>query len=152
MAGGGPGRLGEDQRALLELMVERGLGYDALSRLLGVDRDAVRERARSALDELVPDAVVRPPESDRAELTDFLLEQGSGAPAALGTPDGREWTRAASAGLRSLAEPGASAAAKPAEPVGSAWRLPELVVPFAVYVLLIAGGLVTYAVIGLTHH
>ena len=32
----------------------------------------------------------------------------------------------------------------------STWRVPEMVVPFVVYCLVIAGGLVFYIVVGLT--
>lgn len=62
------GNLQDDQRALLQLLYERGQGYDDISGLLGVSVDEVRDRARRALQEIGgadPDA--------EAPLTDFLL-------------------------------------------------------------------------------
>jgi hypothetical protein len=59
-----------DQRAMLQLLLERGQSYDDIASLLGTDRDSVRERARAALAELGgrdPDAEVG--------LTDYLLGQ-----------------------------------------------------------------------------
>lgn len=62
------GTLQGDQRALLQLLYERGQSYDDISGLLGVPPDEVRERARAALETIGgadPDADV--------PLTDFLL-------------------------------------------------------------------------------
>ncbi|MFN8112488.1 MAG: hypothetical protein U0R51_04740 [Solirubrobacterales bacterium] len=59
-----------DQRALLQLLVERGQSYEDIAGLLGGTPDEVRERARGALTEIGgadPDAEVG--------LTDFLLGQ-----------------------------------------------------------------------------
>ena len=59
-----------DQRAMLQLLLERGQSYDDLASVLGVESDEVRERAREALRELGgadPDAEVG--------LTDYLLGQ-----------------------------------------------------------------------------
>ena len=59
-----------DQRALLQLLCERGQSYEDISGLLGVPADEVRERARAALTEIGgsdPDADVG--------LTDYLLGQ-----------------------------------------------------------------------------
>lgn len=59
-----------DQRALLQLLVERGQSYEDIAGLLGGTPDEVRERARAALAEVGgadPDAEVG--------LTDFLLGQ-----------------------------------------------------------------------------
>lgn len=59
-----------DQRALLQLVCERGQSYSDLAALLGISEDEVRARARSALTELGgadPDADV--------QLTDYLLGQ-----------------------------------------------------------------------------
>jgi hypothetical protein len=59
-----------DQRALLQLLCERGQSYPDLAELLDIPEDQVRERARSALAELGgadPDAEVG--------LTDYLLGQ-----------------------------------------------------------------------------
>jgi hypothetical protein len=62
--------LSPDQKATLQLLLERGQSYADLSSLLGVDEAEVRERARSALRELAggdPDRNVG--------LTDYLLGQ-----------------------------------------------------------------------------
>jgi hypothetical protein len=59
-----------DQRAMLQLLLERGQSYDDIASLLGTERDDVRARARAALTELGgsdPDAEVG--------LTDYLLGQ-----------------------------------------------------------------------------
>jgi hypothetical protein len=59
-----------DQRAMLQLLLERGQSYDDIASVLGVGRDEVRQRARAALTELAgsdPDAEV--------DLTDYLLGQ-----------------------------------------------------------------------------
>jgi hypothetical protein len=59
-----------DQRAMLQLLLERGQSYDDIASLLGTDREGVRDRARAALTELAgndPDAEVG--------LTDYLLGQ-----------------------------------------------------------------------------
>ena len=59
-----------DQRAMLQLLLERGQSYDDLASVLGVSSDEVRDRARGALRELGgadPDAEVG--------LTDYLLGQ-----------------------------------------------------------------------------
>jgi len=62
-----------DQRAVLELVLKRGRGYDDIARLLSVDRAAVRDRAVKALEALGPQTRI-PPER-RAVLTDYLLGQ-----------------------------------------------------------------------------
>ena len=59
-----------DQRAMLQLLLERGQSYDDLASVLGVSSDEVRDRAREALRDLGgadPDAEVG--------LTDYLLGQ-----------------------------------------------------------------------------
>jgi hypothetical protein len=62
--------LSDDQRAMLQLILERGQSYEDLAGVLGVGVDEVRSRARAALAELGgtdPDAEVG--------LTDYLLGQ-----------------------------------------------------------------------------
>jgi len=59
-----------DQRAMLQLLLERGQSYDDLASVLGISSDEVRQRARDALADLGgadPDAEVG--------LTDYLLGQ-----------------------------------------------------------------------------
>jgi hypothetical protein len=62
-----------DQRAVLQMVLQRGRSYDEIANLLGIDRDAVRQRALDALDALTPMAVIPGPE--RALVTDYLLGQ-----------------------------------------------------------------------------
>ena len=60
----------QDERALLQLVCERGQSYEDLAGLLGISEDEVRAKARHALTELGgadPDAEV--------PLTDYLLGQ-----------------------------------------------------------------------------
>ncbi|HSD25609.1 MAG TPA: hypothetical protein VLB79_14915 [Solirubrobacterales bacterium] len=62
--------LTDEQRTMLQLLLEGGQGYDDIGSLLGVSADEVRSRARSALQEVGgadPDAQVG--------LTDYLLGQ-----------------------------------------------------------------------------
>jgi hypothetical protein len=60
----------QDQRATLQLLLERGQTYADLAALLGEDETAVRARARAALTELVGED----PDSN-VGLTDYLLGQ-----------------------------------------------------------------------------
>jgi hypothetical protein len=62
-----------DQRAVLQLVLQRGRNYDDIAQLLSIDRAAVRERALSALDALGPGT--RVPAEQRALITDYLLGQ-----------------------------------------------------------------------------
>jgi Sigma-70, region 4 len=62
-----------DQRAVLQLVLQRGRSYDDIAQLLSIDRAAVRERALSALDALGPGT--RVPTEQRALITDYLLGQ-----------------------------------------------------------------------------
>ena len=66
-------RLAGDQRAVVELVLKQGRGYDEIATLLSIDRAGVRERALSAFDALGPHTRV-PPER-RALITDYLLGQ-----------------------------------------------------------------------------
>lgn len=62
--------LKQDEKALLQLVCERGQSYDDIAELLGIPTDSVRDKARSALEQLGgadPDAEVG--------LTDYLLGQ-----------------------------------------------------------------------------
>ena len=49
-----------DQRAVLDLVLQRGRSYDDIARLLAIDRAAVRARALAAFDELGPDTGLAP--------------------------------------------------------------------------------------------
>ncbi len=62
-----------DQRAVLQLVLQRGRSYDEIARLLSIDRAAVRARALAAFDALGPQT--RVPPQRRALITDYLLGQ-----------------------------------------------------------------------------
>jgi hypothetical protein len=62
-----------DQRAVLQLVLQRGRSYDEIAQLLSIDRAAVRQRALAAFDGLTPATVLLGPE--HALVTDYLLEQ-----------------------------------------------------------------------------
>lgn len=60
-----------DQRAVLQLVLQRGRSYDEIAQMLKIDRAAVRQRALAALDAIGPDTRVDP--ERRALITDYLL-------------------------------------------------------------------------------
>jgi hypothetical protein len=62
-----------DQRAVLQLVLQRGRSYDAIAALLSIDRAGVRQRALTALDALGPQTGVA--QDRRALITDYLLGQ-----------------------------------------------------------------------------
>src|SRR5438270_13038648 len=62
-----------DQKAVLQLVLQRGRSYDDIAALLSIDRAAVRQRALGALDVLGPQTGV--PAQRRALITDYLLGQ-----------------------------------------------------------------------------
>ncbi len=62
-----------DQRAVLQLVLQRDRSYDDIASLLSIDRAAVRDRALAALDALGPQTRVAP--ERRALITDYLLGQ-----------------------------------------------------------------------------
>jgi hypothetical protein len=62
-----------DQRAVLQLVLQRGRSYDDIAQLLSIDRAAVRQRALAAFDALGPPSRVEP--ERRALITDYLLGQ-----------------------------------------------------------------------------
>jgi Sigma-70, region 4 len=62
-----------DQRAVLQMVLQRGRSYDEIAGLLSIDRAAVRQRALDGFDALTPVTVLPGPE--RALVTDYLLGQ-----------------------------------------------------------------------------
>jgi Sigma-70, region 4 len=86
-----------DQRAVLQLVLMRGRGYDEIARLLSMNRASVRDRALRAFDALGPQTGVG--EQRRALITDYLLGQLPSAVAAevrehlAETPAERAWAR-----------------------------------------------------------
>jgi hypothetical protein len=97
-----------DQRAVLQMVLGRGRGYDEIATMLQIERADVRQRALQALDALGPGTRV-PPER-RALITDYLLGQ---LPAQVSdqtreqlsrSPSERAWARVVASELQSLAE------------------------------------------------
>jgi anti-sigma factor RsiW len=118
--------LAEDQRAMLQLLLEGGQSYADIGSLLGVDAGEVRNRARAALQEMGgadPDAQV--------SLTDYLLGQADpigradAARHLQGDPAAASLAQRLSAQLRLLApnarlpELPAAGASAPAQPAPS---------------------------------
>ena len=62
-----------DQRAVLQMVLQRGHSYDEIAELLSIDRAAVRQRALDALRRT--HAGDRPAGPERALVTDYLLGQ-----------------------------------------------------------------------------
>lgn len=62
-----------DQRAVLQMVLQRGRSYDEIAAVLSIDRAAVRQRALDACHALTVDSVEAGPES--ALVTDYLLGQ-----------------------------------------------------------------------------
>jgi sigma-70-like protein/anti-sigma-K factor RskA len=99
-------QLPPDQRAVLQMVLQRGHSYDQIARLLSIDRAAVRQRALDGFDALTPTAVLPGPE--RALVTDYLLGQLPDRVAEevhgyLQSSDAdREWARAIAAQLAPL--------------------------------------------------
>jgi hypothetical protein len=115
-----------DQRAVLQLVLGRGRSYEEIARLLSINPDSVRERARVALDTLGPQTGVAA--EDRARIGDYLLgqlpaehvEEVRGLIA--GSPRARAWARVLSSELAPLAsgplpEIPVDAAAEQVEPI-----------------------------------
>ncbi len=49
-----------DQRAVLQLVLQRGRSYEEIANMLSIDRAAVRDRALAAFDALGPQTHVEP--------------------------------------------------------------------------------------------
>jgi len=95
-----------DQRAVLQLVLQRGRSYDEIARLLSIDRAAVRQRALTAFDLLGPQTGVEA--QRRALITDYLLGQLPPAVAAqtrdrlAESPGERAWARVLASELAPL--------------------------------------------------
>jgi hypothetical protein len=96
-----------DQRAVLDLVLQRGRSYDDIAQLLGIDRAAVRARALAAFDVLGPETGIAP--ESRALITDYLLGQLPERVAEqvrerlAQSPYDRAWARVVASGLESVA-------------------------------------------------
>lgn len=111
-----------DQRAVLQLLLQKDRSYDEIAQLLRLDGQTIRGRAHAAVATLGPDSTDLS-EDQRGELTDFLLgEQTASARAATrafleGSPAARSWSRDAAEALRPLG--GDRLPEIPAEPAGA---------------------------------
>lgn len=96
-----------DQRAVLQMMLEHGQGYEEIAETLSLEPEAVRERARAALEALTPTGVA--PGVAHGLVGDYLLGQLSDDVATqvyalLERSDGdRAWARAVAHELERLA-------------------------------------------------
>jgi Sigma-70, region 4/Anti-sigma-K factor rskA len=71
-------QLSDEQRAIIELVLEQGKSYDELADMLGMPEERVRERAREALVQLAPVSVRGVEEDWRGQLADYVLGQQAG--------------------------------------------------------------------------
>ena len=71
-------QLPDEQRAIVELVLQQGKSYDELSDMLGIPETRVRERARDALVQLAPVSVRGVEEDWRGQLADYVLGQQAG--------------------------------------------------------------------------
>jgi hypothetical protein len=113
-----------DQRAVIDLVLQRGRSYDDIARLLAIDRAAVRARALAAFEAIGPETGISP--ESRALITDYLLGQLPDRVAEqtrerlAGSPYDRAWARVLASELGPVASnplpeipDGARAAASP---------------------------------------
>jgi Sigma-70, region 4 len=71
-------QLSDEQRAIVELVLQQGKSYDELADMLGISEERVRERAREALEQLAPVSVRGVEEDWRGQLADYVLGQQAG--------------------------------------------------------------------------
>src|ERR1700731_3141780 len=99
-----------DQRAVLQLVLQRGRSYDDIAQLLSIDRAGVRQRALAAFDALGPQT--RVDSARRALLTDYVLGQLPPRVAEevrdrlAGSPSERAWARVLASELAPMASGG----------------------------------------------
>ncbi|MEA2362914.1 MAG: hypothetical protein QOD71_2059 [Thermoleophilaceae bacterium] len=105
-------QLSDEQRAIVELVLQQGKSYDELADMLGIPEARVRERARDALVELAPVSVRGVEEDWRGQLADYVLGQQAG-PEATATRGhlrrseaARSWTRSLIDSLEQLYDNG----------------------------------------------
>ncbi|HKP91607.1 MAG TPA: sigma factor-like helix-turn-helix DNA-binding protein, partial [Thermoleophilaceae bacterium] len=72
-------QLAAEQRAIIELVVQRGRSYDDLADMLAMPNQRVRQLAREALIELAPVSAKRVEAERRGQLADYVLGQQSTA-------------------------------------------------------------------------
>ena len=71
-------QLPAEQRAILELVLQRGQSYDDLAGMLGMPTPRVRQLAREALADLSPRSAARVDTDWRGQVADYLLGQQTG--------------------------------------------------------------------------
>jgi Sigma-70, region 4/Anti-sigma-K factor rskA, C-terminal len=94
-------QLSDEQRAIVELVLQQGKSYDELADMLGISEERVRERAREALEQLAPVSVRGVEEDWRGQLADYVLGQQAG-PEATATKGHLRRSEAARSWARSL--------------------------------------------------
>src|SRR4051794_10883302 len=98
--------LAPDQRAVVQLVLQRGRSYEQIAELLKISEDAVRARAHAGVSALAPD--VELPADKVAQIADFLLGQQNGKPRQATrrllreNEAAREWAVAAREGLEDV--------------------------------------------------
>jgi hypothetical protein len=96
-------QLSDEQRAIVELVVQQGKSYDELSDMLDMPEPRVRELARDALVELAPISAQAVEEDWRGQLADYVLGQQAG-PEATATRGHMRRSEAARSWTRSLVD------------------------------------------------
>ena len=71
-------QLSAEQRAILELVLQRGQSYNALAGMLSMKEERVRELAHDALVHLAPVTAPKVEEDWRGQIADYVLGQQSG--------------------------------------------------------------------------
>ena len=71
-------QLSDEQRAIVELVLQQGKSYDELSEMLGLPERRVRDLARDALVDLAPLSARGVEEDWRGQLADYVLGQQAG--------------------------------------------------------------------------
>jgi Sigma-70, region 4/Anti-sigma-K factor rskA len=94
-------QLSDEQRAIVELVLQQGKSYEELSEMLGMPESRVRELARDALVELAPVSASAVEEDWRGQLADYVLGQQAG-PEATATRGHMRRSEAARSWTRSL--------------------------------------------------
>ncbi|MFN2617357.1 MAG: sigma factor-like helix-turn-helix DNA-binding protein [Thermoleophilaceae bacterium] len=114
-------QLSAPQRAIIELVLQRGKTYDELSGMLGMPEARVRELARDALVKLAPVSARQVDEEWQGQLADYILGQQAG-PESTATrghlrrsESARSWARSLLDSLETLYEDGAEPSIPDAE-------------------------------------
>jgi hypothetical protein len=94
-------QLSAEQKAILELVLRRGQGYDRIAGTLGMSEERIRELARGALEQLAPITAGRVEPDWRGQVADYVLGQQAG-PEATATRGHLRRSEAARSWARSL--------------------------------------------------